>query len=374
VGLTGDETEHSDAPKSASGAFCQWRDHRADSVIRVVRSHTLKPTSILRIATVFKVLSLDGGGIRGTYTAAVLAELEEQLGKPLRDYFDLIVGTSTGGIIALGLGCGIPPSRMVELYRTAGPRIFPNARTGWAGMIDRIFKPKFESDGLETCLREVFGEKKFCEIDRAVAITSFDAASAHPVVFKSNYHESLNGYGSLTLVEVALATSAAPTYFPAAKTGIGVMIDGGVWANCPVMVGVTDAIHLFQRRPQEIRVLSVGTTTTPEFIKKPVRDGGIFEWAKPIPSVLMHAVKLASLEQARRLSNCLVRIDDIVDRDRFDLDDVRAVDDLEQMGRGIARRMFNELKRSFLNRRVPVIRPNKALDTERRKARVPMDS
>ena len=319
----------------------------------------------------FKILSLDGGGIRGTYTASVLAQLESQLERPVIDHFDLVVGTSTGGIIALGLATGMCAEEILSFYKNAGAQIFPPARLGWRALIDWIFTPKFEAKDLEVSLRQVFGNKTFSEIERNVAVTSFDAATGRPVVFKTAYHESLSGFGELSVVDVAMATSAAPTYFPAARTVMGVMIDGGVWANCPVMVGVTDAISLFGCSPRDIRVLSVGTTTTPEFIKEPVRDGGIFEWAKPIPSVLMHATKLASIEQAKKLCGRFVRVDDTVDAGRFELDDVRAIGDLEQMGRAIARRMFQELKCTFFARRTRrKITPNKTMHTEPSIARV----
>jgi patatin-like phospholipase/acyl hydrolase len=301
----------------------------------------------------FRILSLDGGGIRGTYTAAVLVELQAQLKQPIADYFDLIVGTSTGGIIALGLGCDIPIERILAIYKESGAKVFSPARTGWGGWIDRMVAPKFDNSVLERCLRDVFAERRFSDISRSVAVTSFDAASAHPIVFKTRYHASLNGYGDMSVVEVALATSAAPTYFPAARTGSGVMIDGGVWANCPVMVGITEALTLFDKTSREIRMLSVGTTTNPEFIEKPARDGGIFHWVKSIPGVVMHASKIAAIEQAKKLSHEFVRVDEVVDRMQIEkLDDVSAVDDLEARGRGIARRMFQcELKKPFFSRR-----------------------
>jgi len=296
----------------------------------------------------FKILSLDGGGIRGTYTAAVLAELESQLGQPITKYFDLIVGTSTGGIIALGLGSKISAEDILEFYLKAGLRIFPPPNQGWLGLINKIFTPQYDNEILTKCLYEVFGARKFCDIDHKIAITSFDAASGYPVVFKSKYPKPVISYKKhLSVVDVALATSAAPTYFPAARTGAGVMIDGGVWANCPVMVGVIDAIDIFKCAKENIYILSIGTTTTPEFIKKPLRDGGVFEWAKPIPTVLMHATKLASIEQAKKLSGTFIRVDDVVESGRFDLDDCRAIGDLEQMGRGIVQRMFAELKSQF---------------------------
>lgn len=81
--------------------------------------------------SMFKILSLDGGGVRGAYTASALASLQSKMQTPLADHFDLIVGTSTGGIIAIGLGLGIPPARLVEFYRSKGKEIFPV--TGWLG-------------------------------------------------------------------------------------------------------------------------------------------------------------------------------------------------------------------------------------------------
>jgi uncharacterized protein len=299
----------------------------------------------------FKILSLDGGGIRGTYTAAVLAEIECQLGKPVSDYFDLIVGTSTGGIIALGLSTGMSSEEILEFYKTDGSLIFPPARLGLRGLIRRMFASKFSGNGLNDCLKGVFGATKFCELERNVAITSFNAANGRPIVFRSKYHKSVNRHKKLTLVEVARATSAAPTYFSAAETNAGVMIDGGVWANCPVMVGIADAINLFNCSPRDIRVLSIGTTTTPGFIENFIRDGGLLQWTKPISSVLMNASKLGAIDLAKSLSSVFVRIDDIVEEGRFDMDDASAINELEGMGRDIVRqRYFNELKRQFFHR------------------------
>lgn len=299
----------------------------------------------------FKILALDGGGIRGAYTAAALDELEKLSGKKATDYFDLIVGTSTGGILALGLGIGQPPELLLDLYRKNGERVFPQAKSGLKGLIDWIFKPKHDPSGLNQCLYEVFGNKKFKEIDLPLAITAFDAACGHPVIFKTNYHQSLTGYENLLAVEAAMATSAAPTFFPAAEGKNGIMIDGGVWANCPVMIGIIEALTLFEKKIKDIRVLNIGTTTNTEFITREQQEGGLFEWAKPIPAVLMHAARLSAIEQAKKLSKVFVRVDDIVDSRRFSLDDIAAVRDLEAMGRSTMRRMSNNILKQFFVRR-----------------------
>jgi len=273
---------------------------------------------------VFKILALDGGGIRGAYTAAVIDEIQHKLKRPINDYFDLIVGTSTGGIIALGLANRMSSEEILAIYK--------------------------DSDALKSILVSIFGHKKFVQSSEHVAITSFDAADASPVVFRSNYHESISTYGDLSVADVALATSAAPTYFSAAPAGSGFMIDGGVWANCPVMVGVTDALTHFQKPRKEIRILSIGTTSEPVFVDKGALDGGLFDWAKTAPSTIMHASKLAALNQARSIADTLIRIDTPVNKDRFLLDDSKAIDDLIQLGRSAANINFDEVKTKFMSR------------------------
>jgi patatin-like phospholipase/acyl hydrolase len=297
----------------------------------------------------FRILALDGGGIRGTFSAAVLEQFEEQLGDSLIDYFDLTVGTSTGGIIALGLGCGIEASRILSLYKDEGRKIFPPSKSGWIGLINSFFAPKFANDDLKTILRQYFSDRPFTELKHNIAITSFDAACARPIVFKTCYHPSLKAYGELSIIDVALATSAAPAYFAAAEVECGVMIDGGVWANCPVMVAVTEALSLFRRRIDEIYVLSIGTTSIPAFVQRDQRKGGLLQWALPAPTLLMHAAKLGAIEGARKLCKELIRIDEVVDRKRFPMDGVRAVDDLAQIGRNSGRQAWNKVEPIFFS-------------------------
>jgi len=298
----------------------------------------------------FKILAMDGGGIRGTYTAAVLDELQHRLKRPVNDYFDLVVGTSTGGIIALALANEMSTKEILSIYCDSGSEIFPHAKSGSKGLIDWIFSPKHDSRRLTDSLTAVFGSRKFMDSTENVAVTSFDAADASPVVFRSDYHKSMSTYGELSVVDVALATSAAPTYFSAAPAGTGFMIDGGVWANCPVMVGLTDAMSIFEKQRKEIRILSIGTTSEPVFVEKSALDGGLIDWAKPAAPTIMHASKLAALNQARRIAHSVLRIDTPVNRDRFKLDDASAINDLMQLGRSAADRHFDEFKKLFTSR------------------------
>jgi patatin-like phospholipase/acyl hydrolase len=187
------------------------------------------------------------------------------------------------------------------------------------------------------------------ELKHKVAITSFDALNARPVVFKTKYHSLLTAYGELNVVDVALATSAAPTYFPAAQFDDMVMIDGGGWANCPVMVAITEALSLFEQRIEDIHILSIGTTSSPEFIQKKAWDGGLLRWARPMPSLLMHAAGLGAIEQAKKLCKEFVRVDEIVAPKRFVLDNAKAVDDLIGLGRSAGQRAWAPVKPLFFD-------------------------
>jgi predicted acylesterase/phospholipase RssA len=319
---------------------------RINSRFRFRRSHLGKGEE-----TMFRILALDGGGIKGAFSAAVLQQFERQLGRSLIDHFDLTVGTSTGGITALALACGLKASRIVTLYKEDGEKIFPPANCGWTGLIKSIFDPKFDNGSLRAVLLKHLPDRPFLDLRHNIAITAFDAACARPVVFKTRYHVNLNGYPNLGVVDVALATSAAPVYFGAAKIGCGIMIDGGVWANCPVMVAVTEALSLFRQNIGDIYILSVGTTTIPTFVSENAREGGVVHWARPATSLLMHAAKLGAIEQAKKLSKELVRVDEVVEPDRFDMDDVSQVDDLVRLGWNAGRQAWNKVEPIFFSER-----------------------
>jgi len=298
---------------------------------------------------VFKILALDGGGIKGTYTAAVLDQFQQNLPKKrkLVDYFDLIVGTSTGGIIALGLGNKLSTEKILSIYKDSGPDIFPLANSGPLGLVNWMFETKHDPDGLKTSLKNIFGNRTLSECTENIAVTSFDTSNAAPVVFRSRYGKGDNRYKDLEIVDIALATSAAPTYFPAASAGDTYMIDGGIWANCPALVGLTEAKKHFSQELSDVRILSVGTSTEPKFVSKSQQQGGIVDWAKPIPSTIMHASKLSVLSHTQELAGHLHRIDTVVQTGRFDLDDISAIGDLEALGREEAHQNFADCKSKF---------------------------
>lgn len=300
----------------------------------------------------FRILSLDGGGIKGTFAASVLAELERMTGKRLVEHFDLITGTSTGGIIALGLGLELSAADLLKFYSENGPTVFPcTGANRKLGFIGRIFSPRRPQTALKATLTKVFAEKRFGESSCRLVIPSYDCVSGSIHLFKTAHHDQYKQDYLESAVDVAMATSAAPTYFPAhtRKNG-GAFIDGGIWANCPVMVGVIEATSILKADAQDVRVLSIGTTAEPFHVTEKQRRGSILSWGVNIIDLFMQAQMNAALGQVRVVTgNDPYRISDIVRPGRFGLDDANAINDLTALGITQARRHEQEVSRLFLS-------------------------
>jgi hypothetical protein len=250
-----------------------------------------------------RVLSLDGGGMRGTYTATYLDRVAASFAKrrnvaslDIGAAFDLIVGTSTGGIIACALAAGIPPADIVALYEQHGPAIFPRPLPSGLLSIAGDLRKRQEAlaSGTES-LRKALTEKLktttlaeiYAERGIALAIPAVELGQHRAWVFKTPHLKDTNHReDNYTLVDVCLATSAAPIYrslaavnHPDGGDGYNVFIDGGLWANNPVMVGLVDALDLAQRG-QEIQIFCLGTCPMPagERIARGAVHRGLLEW------------------------------------------------------------------------------------------------
>jgi patatin-like phospholipase/acyl hydrolase len=233
----------------------------------------------------FQVLSLDGGGILGIFTAALLAGLEEDLGHPVLDHFDLVVGTSTGGIIAAALGAGMTPRDIVSMYVSRMGTIFPGPSR--LRSVRQLVRPKYRSDGLESLLREVFDDRLLGESRVPLVIPAFDLGENDVYIFKTPHNERLKRDWKVPFWQVAMATCAAPTFFPAyCLPGDHVrLVDGGVWANNPATIGVAEAVSVFGQPLDSIRVLSLGTTAPSRRRKRKLDNGGFLQWLRS-PNVL----------------------------------------------------------------------------------------
>ena len=167
----------------------------------------------------FRILSLDGGGIRGVIAATMLAAIEKQIDQPLNQYFDLIAGTSTGSILAAGIAARLSIQEIIGIYKEKGSVIFPYKSRFSLKRIPLLLKyglsaPKFSDEGLVKVLSETLGNTKLLDIkDPLLLIVAYDTIARQPIVFKS-WHEEAN-YGNLPLWEACLCSSSAPTFFPA---------------------------------------------------------------------------------------------------------------------------------------------------------------
>lgn len=305
-----------------------------------------------------RLLALDGGGIRGAFTAAVLARLEESTGRSVVDHFDLIVGTSTGGILALGLGLGMPARELREFYRERGPRIF--RETGFFSRFfatgRHFFGPKSSRKALETELRAVFGEKKLGDSRCRLVLPTFDAVGGRIFLLKTAHEKNLLHDVDALAVDCALATAAAPTYFPAAQVSAhekATYIDGGVWANCPAMVALVEAKAFLGASLDQIDLLSISTTREPFHISHKRRLGGLLSWNSGLITLMMRAQEEAAASQAQLLlgPGRFFRINRDVAPHRFSLDDAREVKDLIVLGDNIAkeRAVLEIVEQRFLN-------------------------
>lgn len=237
----------------------------------------------------FRILSLDGGGIRGAFTAAVLARWESRTGFKVADYFDLIAGTSTGGILAIGLGLGINAQDIVEFYRLSGPKIFPadtklqELKQSFVHWLDS----KFDGTALNEELTKAYanaprGGESLAKSRCRLLIPSYDSYSDQLQLFRTPHFPFQTAAGVSDPVVVAQSTAAAPTYFaPVFATG-GVAevkaIDGGVWANCPGPAALAEAVGNLGIPLDRIRMLSIGTTFNPALYGKSGMSSGAVGW------------------------------------------------------------------------------------------------
>lgn len=258
----------------------------------------------------FRILCLDGGGIRGVMPARILQKVEQQLGSPLKNHFDLIAGTSTGSILAVGIALGKSPDELLNLYSQKGLRIFPYQSLKSPKRLPLIFQyglsaPKFSDEGLIAALQEEFGEQKLADItpdpDKLkVLIPSYDTIGRDPIVFKSWCHQQW--YAKVPLWEICVSSASAPTYFPAHRIEqngrVYSLIDGGVCANNPVSCAVAEAIKLLRLSQNkssgevidQIKVISIGTGDPASPIPwEQVRGWGLVQWGLRIADVFMDA-------------------------------------------------------------------------------------
>lgn len=308
----------------------------------------------------FQILSLDGGGVKGIFSAGVLAAIEEDLDISVADHFDLIAGTSTGGIIAIGLGLGLRPREIVDFYLREGPSIFPKC----CGLksLQHWFRRKYSAKPLEEALKRCFKEKRFGDSKKRLVIPSYNLGEDDVYIFRTPHVERLRRDYKVPAWKVAKATSAAPTFFPASREVDSLrLIDGGVWANNPSLVAVTEAFGTLGVPLSAIHVFSLGTSDAVTQRKKRLNNGGIISWGRQNAAVdvIMRGQSIGVNNQVTWLlgEDHIERLDPKVAADEFSLDGIHKADDLIAKAAHHSRVFMPTFRERFMNHKAPIFEP-----------------
>ncbi|HRD68115.1 MAG TPA: CBASS cGAMP-activated phospholipase [Candidatus Competibacter sp.] len=305
--------------------------------------HTLRPVQPWPEDKPFRILSIDGGGILGLLPSLVLAEIEDRFldGQPIGPYFDLIAGTSTGGIIALALGQEKRAKDISNLYLERGERIFPpgNRLTRTLRRLRQWAIYAYDRDALENELRREFGSRRLGTSKIPLCIPAFEGRYGEPYIFKTPHHPDYTLDQHETLVDIALSTAAAPTYFAGLKRNGYIFTDGGIWANNPIMIGLVDALTCFDIQRRQVHILSLGCGQESFRLGLFQNMGGFLFWAKTFKRAAMKAQSHNALGQAGLLvgRDHLLRIDAPESNRPIEMDDVcRAISELPNVARALA--------------------------------------
>lgn len=229
----------------------------------------------------FQILALSGGGYRGLYTATLLADLERSAGKPLAQCFDLLTGTSVGGILALGLALEIPAAELAELFSQHGEEIFAQQRS-----LGGYLRARYSTRRLKALLTRpaLYGDRLVGACRHRVVIPAINYSTGQPVMFKTPHHPKFQTDHAFRVVDVALATSAAPFYFSRHRFNHNQYIDGGLCANAPGLLGLHEAETFLGQACANVHLLAIGTMSS-AFTVDPSQNnlGGIRDWGRGWP-------------------------------------------------------------------------------------------
>ena len=307
-----------------------------------------------------RILCIDGGGLLGTFPAAFLANLEQQLQHPIGRYFDLIAGTSTGGIIAIGLGLGLRAADILELYENRGPWIFGQDGLpviNWVkrrvGAVRHMGWSKHSSERWRQALTEVLGDRRLGEASMRLVIPAWSPTTRTVYIYKTAHHPRLQVDYKAKAIDAALATASAPTFFRQHITENDVgLFDGGVWANNPIAIAVVEAVTLLGWPPQSLHVLSIGCLD--EVYTLPAAGGwGAFN--KKLIKLFMDGQAHGAMGMAKLLTGhehereTIHRVDHTVRYGDYAMDDARLIRELKGLGFEQARNRLPTIQRVFLD-------------------------
>lgn len=271
------------------------------------------------------VLSIDGGGIRGLIPATVLATIEDRAQQPVSELFDLLAGTSTGGILACALTApraeGSGPrwtaAELVGLYRSEGPKIFSRSLGRRVRSVEGLLDEKYDDEELVRALSRYLGDAALGDARKPVLLTAYDLHGRETFFFKSWRPE----FSAVPMAVAAQATSVAPTYFEPLRLGDTTLVDGGVFAGNPAMCAYAEAARLAPGEPTRVVSLGCGRLTRP-IEHDDAKDWGLVEWVRPLIDVVFDGVSAAvSYQLDQLLGDRHHRFQVTLDRASDDLDD-----------------------------------------------------
>lgn len=317
-----------------------------------------------------RILTIDGGGVKGAFPASFLASIESMTGKRVSDYFDLIVGTSTGGIIALGMGMGMSSTDLRNFYVEYGPRIFESPpcwkRWPWWKKYGSVTRAKYDPAPLHNALATEFGDRRLGESSVRLVIPSLNLENGEVHIYKTAHHERFKLDYKKRAIDVARATSAAPTYFPSHVTPSGVpLIDGGVWANNPMAVAVVEALTVLEWSPKDVHLLSLGCTSEPFDAREAhTSSKGLWYWGSRSADLFMSAQASSARGMAKLLlggNERIYRIDPVLAAGKYKLDKTEGIKGLIGLGEAEARDAVPQVEAVFLDRPTDDFRPYHSL-------------
>lgn len=274
----------------------------------------------------FNILVLDGGGVRGLFTVQLLSRLHSEFPSFI-DQIDLICGVSTGSIIGLALASGMSPKETAVFYEKCLPKVFKDSY--WDDLVDlgRMVGADYDYSNLKKVIKDNIGNKTLGELTKKVLIPTFDLDNEASGMrtwkpkFYNNYQESDL---SETVVDVAVRSSAAPSYFPVYQG----YIDGGMVSNSPCMSAIAQALdtNSANQKLENIRLLSLGTGYSPTYISGNKLDWGVSQWAKFLVPIFIDSMMFSTKYQCEKLlGDHYHRLDSIFPKN-IEIDDIKQLD------------------------------------------------
>jgi hypothetical protein len=293
------------------------------------------------------ILTIDGGGIRGYFSAYLLERIQQELNVNYSEYFDLIAGTSTGSIIAAALATDYPISEVTKIYKEKGKEIFKPRKLTFGG----IWKAKYSKASLLDELSKVFGDKTLSNTSTKLLIPAIDLVNSQVHVFKSNYLDEFVRDVNVPIKDAVMASCSAPTYFEPTTVDPFLLADGGLWANDPSLVAYVEATGKLKVPAEEVRILSIGSGVGEHYYSHEnanAKWGAITGWggAQIIDLILNLQSKTAGNMLFHLPKGDYLRLN--FKRDyKLSLDDVAMLPDLKDIAERLFADEFKKIKEFF---------------------------